>query len=48
MIETWQLGMLDEAGYNGIRDDHIERIAESLLSTGMTVSDRTTFEYHCR
>ena len=36
MFEPWQLGVLDEAGYNGIRDEHIERVAESLLSTGLT------------
>lgn len=28
--------MIDEAGYNGIRDEHIEKVADSLLSTGLT------------
>ena len=36
MFEPWQLGMIDEAGYNGIRDEHIEKVADSLLSTGLT------------
>lgn len=24
MFEPWQLAMIDEAGYNGIREEHIE------------------------
>lgn len=47
MFEPWQLGMIDEAGYNGIRDEHIDMVAESLSSAGMTVIDRNTFEHHC-
>lgn len=47
MFEPWQLGVLDEAGYNGIRDELIERVAESLLSTGLTEIDRGAFESHC-
>lgn len=48
MFEPWQLGMIDAAGYNGINDGHIEKVAESLLSTGKTEIDRSTFEHHCR
>ena len=48
MFEPWQLGMIDEAGYNGINDRHIDKVAESLLSTGKTEIDRSTFELHCR
>ena len=47
MFEFWQLAMLDDAGYNGIRDEHIGRVAESLLATGLTEIDRSTFDYHC-
>ena len=47
MFEPWQLAMLDDAGYNGIRDEHIDRVAESLLATGLTEIDRSTFDYHC-
>ena len=36
MFEPWELGMIDEAGYNGIREEHLEKVAASLLSTGMT------------
>lgn len=48
MLEPWQLAMIDDAGYNGIRDEHINRVAKSLLATGLTKIDRDTFEYHCR
>lgn len=47
MFEPWQLATLDDAGYNGIRDEHIDRVAESLLATGLTKIDRSTFDYHC-
>lgn len=47
MFEPWQLAMIDEAGYNGIRDEHIEKVANSLLSSGFTGFDRETFESHC-
>lgn len=48
MFEPWQLAAIDQAGYNGIRDEHIEEIANSLLSENLTDIDRDTFEYHCR
>ena len=48
MFEPWQLAAIDDAGYNGIRDEHIERVAESLLLTGLTEIDRSTFDYHYR
>ena len=40
--------MIDEAGYTGIRDEHIEKVANSLLATGLTEIDRSTFDYQCR
>ena len=48
MFKPWQLAAIDDAGYNGIREEHIERVAKSLLSTGLTEIDRNTFEYHCK
>lgn len=48
MYEPWQLAAMDGAGYNGIRDEHIDRVAESLLATGLTEIDRSTFDYHCQ
>ena len=47
MFEPWQLAAMDDAGYNGIRDEHIDRVASSLLATGLTEIDRSTFDYHC-
>lgn len=46
MFEPWQLAAMDDAGYNGIRDEHIDRVVESLLSTGLTEIDRSTFNYN--
>ena len=48
MFEPWQLAAMDDDGYNGIRDEHIDRVAVSLLATGLTEIDRSTFDYHCR
>lgn len=48
MFEPWQLAMIDDAGYNGVQDEHIDRVAESLLATGFTEINRNMFEYHCR
>lgn len=47
MFEPWQLAMIDDAGYNGIRDEHVDCVAESLLATGLTEIDRSTFDCHC-
>ena len=47
-FEDWMLGMIDEAGYNGVRDEHLERLASSLKEEGCTEIDRETFERHCR
>ncbi|MBP0959164.1 MAG: hypothetical protein J5992_03470 [Oscillospiraceae bacterium] len=33
--------------YNGIRNEHIEKVAESLLSITLKEIDRDTFEHHC-
>lgn len=47
MFEPQQLAAMDDAGYNGIREEHIEHVANSLLATGLTEIDRSTFDYHC-
>lgn len=47
MFEPWQLAMIDDAGYNGIRDEHVEAVANSMLSCGLTEFDSDAFEYHC-
>jgi hypothetical protein len=48
MFEAWQLAAIDAAGYNGITDDHIEDVASSLRSSGITEVNWETFEKHCR
>ena len=47
-FEPWMLAAIDEAGYNGIEDEHIERVAKEILKTGLTEIDRRTFEAACR
>ncbi len=47
MFEPWQLAMIDEAGYNGVREEHIDRLAFSLKQTGVAFIDRSVFEHHC-
>ena len=47
-FKPWMLGALDEAGYNGIRDEHIDKVADRLLATGKTEIDRATFDDVCR
>ena len=42
MFEPWQLAAIDDAGYNGIRDEYIERVATSLLATGLIEIDHST------
>ena len=44
MFKPWQLAVIDDAGYNGIRDEHIDRVAQSLLATGLAEIDHNTFE----
>lgn len=46
--KPWELAAIDQAGYNGIRDEHIEAVADTLLRTGLTEIDRDTFEAACR
>lgn len=48
MFEPWQLVAIDSAGYNGIRDEHIDSVAKSLYSVACKEIDRDTFDYHCR
>ena len=47
-FQPWMLGAIDDAGYNGIRDEHIDKVADRLLATGQTEIDRATFDDACR
>ena len=45
--EPWMLAAIDQAGYNGIRNEHISAVAAELLHIGLTEIDRNTFEDAC-
>lgn len=47
LFEPWMLAAMDDAGYNGIRDEHIGAVAEELLRTGKTDIAREDFEAVC-
>ena len=47
LFEPWMLAAMDDAGYNGIRDEHIDAVAEELLSAGITDISREDFEAAC-
>ena len=48
MFEPWMLAAIDDAGYNGIRDEHLERVADEIYKTGLSEIDRDTFDHVCR
>lgn len=48
--EPWMLAAMDQAGYNGIREEHIEAVAQQILNAGITEVSRVIFDkacYHC-
>ena len=47
-FEPWMLAAIDRAGYNGIRQEHIEAVAEQILRTGLTEVSRQDFDTVCR
>lgn len=47
MFASWRLLMVDQAGYNGIRDQHIEEVAQEILSMGISNVSRDNFELAC-
>lgn len=48
MFDPWMLAAIDRAGYNGIRDEHIEAVAEELRSSGGCCVSRADFDTACR
>ena len=42
------LAAIDDAGYNGIRDEHIDRVADEIYKTELSEIDRDTFDHACR
>ena len=47
-FEGWMLAAIDDAGYNGIRQEHIESVGQEILRTGLTQVSRQDFEAACR
>lgn len=47
-FEPWMLGIIDGAGYNGLTDEHIQRVADEILKMGITNVSRADFERACR
>ena len=47
LLEPWMLAMMDHAGYNGIREEHIEEVAQEILSMGISNISRNSFELAC-
>lgn len=47
-FEPWMLGAIDEAGYNGIRDEHIDKVVDAILEAGVSDVDYETFARCCR
>ena len=48
MYDPWMLAAIDDAGYNGIRDEHLNRVADEIYKTGLSEIDRDTFDRACR
>lgn len=46
-FEPWMLAAIDEAGFNGVEDEHIRRVAAELHRMGTTYIDRQTFDSAC-
>lgn len=46
-FEPWMLGAIDEAGYNGLTDEHIKRVANEILKMGITNVTRADFDRAC-
>ena len=47
MFTPWQLAAIDAAGYNGIRDEHIERVAQKIIDLEIREVDFDTLESVC-
>ena len=47
MFEPWMLAMMDQAGYNGIREEHIEEVAREILKMGITEVSYADFDRAC-
>lgn len=46
--KTWMLGAIDEAGYNRIREEHLQKVAGVLRQSPNDVIDTAEFRSACR
>lgn len=46
--QPWMLAAIDHAGYNGIREEHIDAVAEEILCTGIQSVSWQDFDAACR
>ncbi|MBR0353170.1 MAG: hypothetical protein IJH53_08195 [Oscillospiraceae bacterium] len=46
-FEAWQLALIDSAGYNGIRGEHIEAVARELEKLPQDVINTGDFRSAC-
>jgi len=46
-FEPWQLAMMDQAGAFGIREEHIEEVAQEILNMGISEVSRQDFDRAC-
>ncbi len=46
-FNPYMLGRIDEAGYNGIRQEHIDAVARTLKAAGLTEIDWHSFSRAC-
>ena len=47
-FEAWELAMIDEAGYNGIRPEHVRRVGDEINKLPQDNIDTAAFEAACR
>ena len=45
--EAWQLGLIDSAGYNGIREEHIEAVGKEIEKLPQNNIDNSAFQSAC-
>ena len=46
-FEGWELALIDEAGYNGISEDHIHRVADAIRAERPACVTPTVFANAC-
>lgn len=47
-FEPWELAAIDAAGYNGIREEHIDRVVDEIRRLGKSEVGRADFDLACR